>query len=142
MSINFEEFKKKIDEWVESDEDKAYFENENRKLELKHKRYARFEEWLKHNDFDRLMYRLILEHDEEWLEKCWHNGYEAYPNNVLSFVIDYIAHNFEPIIVSELDCSFPNQIWQFKGYYFQMIYGQGSFNRIYNKADMRLLLQI
>lgn len=65
MSINFEEFKKKIDEWVESDEDKAYFENENRKLELKHKRYARFEEWLKHNDFDRLMYRLILEHDEE-----------------------------------------------------------------------------
>jgi hypothetical protein len=30
------------------------------------------------------MYRIILEHNEEYREKCWHSGCEGYPNNRLS----------------------------------------------------------
>jgi|GEM_PF-5240005 len=70
MSIDFEKFKRKLDEWVDSDESNAYFENERKKLELKQKRFSRFEEWVKHNDFDKLMYKLVLMHGEEWREKC------------------------------------------------------------------------
>lgn len=142
MSLDINEFKKKLDEWVKSDEGKAYFENEKRKSELLSKRFSQFEEWLKHNDFDKLLYRIILKHDNEYKENCYHKGYEPYPNNLLEFIIDYVMTTYEPIVVSEIDCSFPNTIYFFRGYYFQTIHGQGSFHRIYNKEDMRLLLQI
>lgn len=142
MSFDIKEFEKKIDEFVNSDEGKKYFENENRKFALKEKRFQQFDEWLKHNDFDKLLYRIILMHDENYCEKCYHNGCEPYPNNLLEFIIDFIVHRYEPIIVNEIDCDFPNVIYFFRGYYFQTIHGQGSFHRIYNKADMRMLLQI
>lgn len=142
MSYDINEFKKKLDEWVESDAGKTYFENENIKFELKEKRFQRFEEWLKHNDFDKLLYFIILKHDDNYCERCYHNGFEPYPNNILRFIFEYVEYKFEPILVSEINSDFPNVIYFFKGYYFQIIYGQGSICRIYNKADMRLLLQI
>ena len=88
------------------------------------------------------MYRLILEHDDDYIDKCYHNGYMPSPNNKLNFVIGYVFDNLAEIGVNELDCDFPNDIRQFKGYYFQHIHGQGTITRIYNKDDNRLLLQL
>jgi hypothetical protein len=89
------------------------------------------------------MYRLILEHDDGYLEICGHKGYEPYPNNKLAFVIDYLVYNYEPIEVLEIEPKhFPSTIYFFKGYYFQTICGQGCFHRIYNKEDMRMVLQV
>lgn len=143
MSIDIEEFKKKLDEWVESDEGKAHFENERKKTELKQKRFSRFEEWLKNNDFDKLMYKLVLMHGEEWREKCWHNGCEVHPNNVLGFIIDYVTHNFEPVSIPQIESEhFPTSTWFFKGYYFQLMFGQGTAIFIYNAEDLKCILSV
>ena len=132
-----------ISDFVNSDEGKVYFEKERIKNEILNSRYTRFEKWLETNDFDKLLYRLILIHSsDEYRDSCYHNGYMPMPNNLLQFIMDYIVDRYAPIIVNKLDCDFPNVIYFFKGYYFQIIHGQGSICRIYNKTDMRLLLQI
>jgi hypothetical protein len=131
-----------LSEFMDSDEGKAYFEKENQKHEFQLHRFEHFEEWLKHNDFDKLLYRVVLKHDANYIAKCWHNGCEPYPNNVLTFIIDYVTNTNETVNVQELRCKFSNDIWYFKGYYFQMIYGQGVITRIYNREDMRLILEI
>ena len=140
MALDYKKMEKALDDFVKSPEGIAYFEKEKQKQELKLKRFARFEEWLKHNDFEALMYRLILEHGEKWRERCWHKGYEPYPNNKLSFLIDYVSHNFEEISVSQLENMFSTQIWFFKGYYFRIMHGQGSVFDLYNGSDFKHLL--
>jgi len=142
MAIDVEEYKVGMGEWADSEEGRAYFNKFWKKVEIKRGRFLRFTEWLKHNDFDKFMYKLILKHNEEYREKCWHSGVEAHPNNVLSFLISYVVDNSEPVKVPELDNGFANNIWLFKGYYFQMTYGQGTVTDIYNQEDMRHLLRV
>jgi hypothetical protein len=142
MPIDVEKFKSEMTEWAESEQGKAHFAKYWYKISLTQSRFDRFTEWLKHNDFEKLMYRLLLEHDEEYREKCWHSGCEVYPNNKLSFLIDYAIVNGEQVKVPELDNKFPNNIWLFKGYYFQMTYGQGTVTDIYNQEDKRHLLRV
>ena len=132
----------KMREWAESEAGDAYFRGLVEKQRLKEARHGRFEAWLEDNDFDKLMYRLILEHGDEYIDKCYHNGFMPFPNRKLAFVIGYVVDNLASINVTELDCDFPNEIWQFKGYYFQHIHGQGTIVRIYNKDDLRQLLQL
>lgn len=140
MRIDAEKMIEELHEWAESDEGCAYFERERKRNEIKVNRFRHFEKYVETIDFDELMYRLILEHDEDWREKCREMGHEDHPNNKLGFIIDYLVHNLEPVIVPQLDCPFSNQIWFYKGYYFQMIWGQGVVTKIYNKEDMKELL--
>lgn len=130
-----------LEKHLKSKETEEYFDNYAKKLKLKAKRYERFEEWLKHNDFDKLMYRILLEHGDEWHEKCRDEGCEPYPNSKLEFIFDYITERTELIDDIE-ECTFPQSTWEFKGYYVQFTYGQGMIMRIYNKDDNRLLLQL
>jgi hypothetical protein len=138
---------KKLTEFLDSPEGIAFRNNYIEKMAKEQRiaegRYRKFEKYLETHDFETLMYRLILEHDDDYLEKCGHKGYEPYPNNKLAFVIDYLVHNYEPIEVAEIEPKhFPSTIYFFKGYYFQTICGQGCFHRIYNKEDMRMVLQV
>lgn len=133
---------KLLEEFVDSNEGKKYFENLKHKKELKEDRYIRFKKYLETHDFDRLMYRLILEHGEDYCRKCYDNGCMPYPNNKLEFVIDYVFNNTESITIDEIDTVFTNETHEFNGYYFQMVWGQGVVTYIYNKEDMRLLLQV
>jgi len=119
-----------------------YFQKIADKEALDEKRYRRFETWLETNDFDKLMYRLLFEHGDEYIENCYHKGYQPHPNNKLAFVIGYVVDNHESIIVNEIDCDFANSVHLFKGFYIQHIHGQGTITRIYNKEDLRLLLQV
>jgi len=134
----------KLKAYLDSPEGKAetekYFSKLAEKQKLKEARYRRFEKWLETNDFDKLMYRLILEHGEEWREKCWHKGYEVYSNNKLSFVTSYVFDNLAPISVPKLENMFPTEIRFFKGYYFRIMHGQGSVFDLYNGDDFKHLL--
>jgi len=138
----------KLDEWLKSPEANIYFEKKKKDFLILTGRYKRFEVWLENNDFDKLMYRIILEHGDNWLDKCWHNGIHPFPNNKLKFIIGYVTKDdFQhPLkndsLDADLDVDFPSEIWEFKGYYFQFIHGQGTIIRIYNKDDLRLLLQL
>jgi len=142
MPIDVEEYKAQMKLWAESDDGKTHFTKFWNKVEVRNQRFLKFTEWLKHNDFDKFMYKLIMKHNEEYREKCWHSGVEAHPNNVLSFLIRYVADTCEPVKVPQLDNGFANSIWLFKGYYFQMTYGQGTVTDIYNQEDMRKILQV
>ena len=140
---HYEKSLRLLQEFMDSDAGTAYFENIKKINDIKVSRYKRFEEWLKHNDFEALMFRLIHEHNDDYCEKCYHKGYEPYPNRKLAFLIDYLVHNYEPIEVAEIEPEhFPSTIYFFRGYYFQTICGQGCFHRIYNKADMHMVLQV
>jgi hypothetical protein len=142
MELSLKEFEDKIDQFIDSPEGKAYFEKLNKAVQIVDNRYKRFELWLEKNDFEALMYRLILEHGEDYRENCYHHGYEPMPNNKLAFLIDYISDRFETVDVPEIDSDFNNRIWFFRGYYFQVISGQGMITRIYNKEDMKLVLVV
>ena len=140
LNPNYEEMEKSIQNFIESDVGKKYFEKMRIELEIKRGRYVRFEKWLENNDFEKLMQRLISENGDEWQDKCYKKHYEPYPNNKLGFLIDYLVHNCEPIEVAEIEPKhFPSTIFFFKGYYFQTICGQGCFHRIYNKEGMQMV---
>ena len=131
----------KMKAYLESPEGKAhtkeYFGKIAEKERIKKGRFEKFDKWLETHDFDKFLYRLILQHDDDYREKCYEKGYEPHPNNVMSFVIDYAYDRGKTVEVKELDCVFANQISEFRGYYFQIIWGQGSIEAIYNKDDMR-----
>lgn len=133
---------KKLENWFNSEQGEAYIKKERQRGMIKRDRYNRFRQWIIQNDVDALMYRLILEHNDEYREKCYHNGFEPYPNNKLSFIIDFVVDTVQPVDVPELNAVFMNTIYPFKGYYIQMIHGQGTITRIYNKEDKRLLLTV
>lgn len=139
------EMLEKLKAHLESPEGKAsmekYFGNLAKQEMIKEGRFEKFTEWLKDNDFDQLLYRLVLEHDDEYREKCYHKGYEPYMNNKLSFVFDYAVENGEEVKVKELDCPFSNVISEYRGYYFQIIWGQGSVTQIHNKDDLKRIYQ-
>jgi len=140
MGLDYEKMIKQMTDWAESDDGKAYFHNIAEIRKINEGRYKRFETYLLTHDFDKLMYRLILEHGEEWHEKCWSKGCETYPNNKLNFIIHYVMHNLEEIRVAQLENMFNTQIWFFKGYYFRIMHGQGSVFDLYNGDDFRHLL--
>jgi hypothetical protein len=133
----------RLKEHLESPEGKKqlneYFENLAKKEAIKKARFEKFDKWLEENDFDKLLYRLILEHNDEYIEKCYENGYESHMNNVLSFVFDYCCDRGKPVkkIPKELKCDFPQAVYEFRGYYFEIIWGQGSITAIYNKDDLK-----
>lgn len=142
MEIGDDNYRGSFFDWLETDAGKEHIDYVVMKHEIKEKRFNRFTEWLKNNDFDKLMYRLIFEHNQDYKEKCYHNGCEPYPNNKLAFLIEYVMNNCDLINVKQLENSFPNEIRFFKGYYFQVIWDKNTIVRIYNKKDLRLLLQI
>lgn len=141
------DIQKTID-WLNSDEGRAKAEEFAKELaekrKIKKKRFDRFEAWLEKNDFDSLIYRLIHEHDDDYFDKCYHQGFEPFPNNKLQFVFDYVfERGSKPKkIPKKLECDFANAVVEFKGYYFQIIWGQGAIERIWNKEDKKLILQV
>jgi hypothetical protein len=131
--INDPEWKADVEKW---------FEKFDISETIQKQRFNRLAKYLKTVDFDKLIYRLIDEHNDEYIDKCYNNGYQPYPNNKLNFLLNYLCEKYKERNVKELDSDFMNTIRQYKGYYFQIIYGQGSIMRIYNKRDFRLLLQV
>ena len=76
MALDLKEMISKFEEWLNSEEVNMIFEKQNKLNEIRKIRQNHFDEWLKYNDFDKLIYRLILEHNDEYREKCYHNGRE------------------------------------------------------------------
>jgi len=111
--------------------------------EILNLRFKKFEAWQVDHDFDKLMYSLILKHRNiEYKEKYYHNGEDPKANNKLMFIINYVTYNFSPIKLTKLRGVIHNYIWEYNDYYFQKIYDTNTIIRIYNKDDLKLLLEI
>ena len=126
-----------------SEESIQEFVNEMREKDgIQEKRFLKFDKYLEENGFDKLIYRVVLEHDDAWFDWCYRNGIEPYPNNKLAFILNYVEDRGKRVKIKKIKSEFPNEIFEFMGYYFQHIYGQGVITRIYNKTDLKLMLQI
>jgi hypothetical protein len=120
-----------------------YFTKLKEDKEIVEKRFNIFEKWLENNDFNTLLYRMILKHDDEYRSRCYERGYEPYPNNIMGFIFKYVTQRGgKQVEVRELDNLFNNKIWEFNGYYFQIIWGQGVILKIFNKEDSREIFTI
>lgn len=115
----------------------------SKKMKLREIRYDQLENYINVNNFDTLILRLMNEHNSDYREECYSNGFEPYPNNKLELLLEYVSlHGDNLDHLPKIDCEFPNDIFEFRGYYFQHIYGQGTITRIYNKDDFKLILQL
>lgn len=109
-------------------------------LDEKNKRYKKFEKFIETYDFDKLMLRLTYEHNNEYINNCYYQGYLPKPNNKLQFIFDYLIDNYADIIVRQLKTPEKSKVWSFKGYFFQ-ITANGIINVI-NKDDLTLMITL
>lgn len=132
-----------LEEYFESDQYYKDIEENKKKEKIRQERFNKLEKFFNNNSFDMFIVRMISEHDDKWIDKCYNNGCEPYPNNKLGFFFDYLGEMFEPIEnnISQMNCPFANILYKFKNYYFQFVFGQGTITRIYNDK-YELLLQI
>ena len=65
-----------------------YYVKLSKRKKIIENRFNKFENWLENNDFDRLLYRIILEHGDEYESKCYENGYEPYPNYKINVIFN------------------------------------------------------
>lgn len=123
----------------------SYFHSKKNRSEIRAKRFEKFKKWVESNDFDTLIFKLLNKHGDDYVEKCYNNGHDPCPNNILNFIFDYLHDNVESLNknIKALECEFPNSVWEFYGYYFQIIWGgDGISRKLFNKDDKRLLLEL
>lgn len=131
-------------ELLNSEEGKAsmkkHFEKLVEKKKIDEGRYRKFEKWLETHDFNILMQRLEKEHDNSWRNNCYNKGYEPYPNNKLAFLINYLVYNHKSVSVPQIESkNFPSESWFFKGYYFNMMFGQGVFTQVFDSNFKQII---
>ena len=131
MSINFEEFKKALDDDVKNPN--GSFARMTKKLELKNNRQDKFEVWLKTNDFEPVFKKLLERNGQERSDKCYKNGYEKYGTPLMEFLCGYITDRIDYVEDHKFSNDFSSGVWFFENYWFQLICGQGCFWRIYDK---------
>jgi hypothetical protein len=138
------ELTEETDLFFKSERGVEFIENLTKKREIQLKWYECFDNWLKQNDFDNLLLKVILKHDDEYRERCYNKGIEPYPNNILELIFDYVVEHCEPLkkVHKAIQSNFYNHVFKFKGYYFQIIMGQGTVYCIWNVDDKELLFSI
>lgn len=123
---------------LEKDFDKAlndeeYWNNHKIKKEIKEKRFDTIDNYLKDNDFEILLDRLLDEHSDSYIDKCYKKSHEPHPNQKLSLLLEYMESRLEPINTPEwIGNDFPTTTYYFKGYYFSNTFGQGVVTCIYD----------
>lgn len=89
--------------------------------------------------FSKTLYKLIEKHGEDYQDKCYKKGYMPHPNNLLNMIINTVMQNcnrIEPVV----ECHFPLDTCFYRGFYFEIMYGQGSLLTIYDKDKRRILV--
>lgn len=135
---------KALRDFMDSPEGKVHLEKFFNDLANKKKiaegRYRKFEKYLETHNFDELMQRLIAENGEERHDYCYKKGFEPYPNNKLNFLIHYVTDNLAPVDVPQIQSEhFSNQTWFFKGYYINMMWGQGVFTQLFDNKLKQII---
>ena len=90
------------------------------------------EKWLETNDFEPLFQRLLARNGDERTDWCHKKGCEKYPTPMMQFVFDYISDRYEIVNNELLSNDFSSGTWFFKGYWFQLLCGQGNFWKIFD----------
>lgn len=117
-----------------------YFEDVKIKGDLLDKRLVLVDEYIKINGLKSILDRLVIEHNEEWSEKCFNRGVETHPNNKLYLLLDWVKNRHEYKYNKDIPQDFLSSCYQVGEYWFCTYSGQGVFDRIYNN-DLQIILQ-
>jgi len=116
-----------------------YKEKEFKKEEILKTRLNKVKNYLNKNNIDDIIERLINEHDDAYRDQCFKMGYEPYPNNKFSLLLEYIERNYSGINNKNIPQDFLCSLHFFNGYYFAVYCGQGSMHTIYDSNCKQLL---
>jgi len=143
--MDLDNYKQQLKNIFDSPESNLYFENLRKKQEIRELRFKKFEQDLTITKFDNILQRIINKHDKNYKNKCYNKGCEPCPNNLLEFIFDFVKYKNDNIPTNnpQIDLEFSNIIYEYDKYYFQIVYGQGSFIRIYQHyPELKLIFQI
>lgn len=125
----------KLEEFLDSEKGNNFINKIISKNELKNNRLVKLENYIENNDFDVLMNRMLNDNDETWKNKCYSKGFEPYPTNILSLIIELITNKEETTLNISERSDFLCGEWEYKGYGLQLFCGQGCFYRLYKNID-------
>jgi hypothetical protein len=131
MGIDLEKVKQRLKEWEESGEADKWVKKYAEQQDAKDRRSLKLNS-LDDEAFERFMQKVFVDNGEEWKEKCFYNGCEPYPTNLMYLAIDTARLYGEDVSQASADAgaSFPEQVNFYRGYYFSTIYGQGASSSI------------
>lgn len=140
MNLDLEAIKKHLKEDLANPD--GYWNTIKKKKETLESRFPKIEKYLDSCDFPELIRRLILEHGDEWRDKCSRKSYETYPNNKFRLLWKWIEGTYEPIQNKNIPQDFLGASYFVKGYWFTIYCGQGCcFYRVYD-SEINNILQI
>lgn len=139
MALDINKLKEKMEIYFNSDEYKKKLELEN----FHKKRIDRFKEKIDSKEivFSDIFLKVIQKHDNYYKDYCYRHGYQPKPNNVLQFLLDFMeVYGTSPAHIEGITCDdFPDELDYYDGFYHQVIFGQGSFSRIFDKNKNLIL---
>lgn len=113
---------------------KEYAQKLNTEDEIKVGRIEKVDRYLSSVNFDTLMNRLKTEHNEEYKDRCYKNGYMPHPNNKLCLLLDFLNEKIseqKDFIDGVTVDGMPGQTVHFyRGYYFVNVSFHTGFTRI------------
>ena len=137
--IDWKKLEEDFDNALDNEE---YWDKLATKKEIEEKRFDKFEAYLIDNDFEILLDRLLSEHSDDYIDKCYKKGFMPEPNNKLEFLLKYLEERLDAIDTPEwIGNDFSTTTHYYKGYYFSNTFGQGVITRVYDSTK-ELILQV
>jgi hypothetical protein len=137
--IDLEKFKKALEKDLA--DPNGYWNTLKKKREAREGRFPKVDAYIEKCGMKSVVDRMILEHDENWGDKCGAKGYETYPNHKFRLLWDWIEYTFEPLQNDLIPQDFLGASYFVKGYWFTIYCGQGCFYRVYDN-ELNNILQI
>ena len=135
----------KLREFMNSEEGELWLEEQSRKAKLKNERILKLHERLSSlsdEEFSQFIGKLISKHDDAYEDRMYSQGIMPHPNRLLSLAFDVaieIGVTVEPF--DEFPQIFPSDTVEYRGFYFEYVYGQGTVSRIYSPEKL-LIFQL
>lgn len=139
MSLDIEKLRRELEE--DAKDPNGYFAKLGKKQVALNLRYDKFEKWLETNEFEPMFKKLLERNGDERDDYCYKNGCEKYGTPLMEFLLEYISNRVEQTENDGIDKDFSGGTWLFKNYWFQVLHGQGSFWKIFDK-DLKCLEHI
>lgn len=137
--MDIEAFKKALEDDLA--DPNGYWNTIEKKYDLKKSRFPKVEKYIDEHGIKKVIDLMIKEHNEEWVDKCYNKGCEPYPSNKFDLLWSYVSMSNEHVHNPDIPQTFLGASYFYKGYWFCIYHGQGSFYRIYD-PELNDILQI
>lgn len=138
MKNDLEDSLKILEKFLDTEEGKKFTDEFCAKYERKDARIEKVKKYLdslNDSQFFKLMDRLVNEHDETHRENCYLNGYEPHPNNKLDLLIGFFERYGKPSRKSFGNKYFGFNTYEYRGFYVNLMYGQGTAISVWYKNN-------